>query len=119
MTRATRCGSPNRNQPGDRVNETDRGCCHSWEVAMPVIAVTRLRLRDPALLDEFFIAAVAVLEQAKKSSGNLGADVFADAHNTSWTLTASRERDSIQAFMGTEPHLSTMARLDDWCDEAT
>jgi quinol monooxygenase YgiN len=86
---------------------------------MPVIAVTRLRLRDPALLDEFFIAAVAVLEQAKNSSGNLGADVFADAHNTWWTLTAWRERDSIQAFMGTEPHLSTMARLDDWCDEAT
>jgi hypothetical protein len=27
--------------------------------------------------------------------------------------------DSIQAFMGTEPHLGTMARLDDWCDEAT
>jgi len=29
---------------------------------MPIIAVTRLRLRDPALLDEFFIAAVAVQE---------------------------------------------------------
>jgi len=65
---------------------------------MPVIVVTRLRLRDPALLDEFFTAAVAVLEQAKNSSGNLGADVLADAHNAWWTLTAWRERDSIQAF---------------------
>jgi hypothetical protein len=73
--------------------------------------VTRLRLRDPALLDEFFTAAVTVLEQAKNSHGNLGADVLADAHNTWWTLTAWQERDSIQAFMGTEPHLSTMACL--------
>jgi len=55
---------------------------------MPVIVVTRLRLRDPALLDEFFTAAVAVLEQAKNSSGNIGADVLTDAHNAWWTLTA-------------------------------
>jgi hypothetical protein len=86
---------------------------------MPVIVVTRLRLRDPAVLDEFFTAAVAVLEQAKSSAGNLGADVLADANNAWWTLTAWQERSSMQAFVGTEPHLSTMGRLDDWCDEAT
>ena len=86
---------------------------------MPIVVVTRLRLRDPALLDEFFTAAVTVLEQAKNSTGNLGADVLADANNAWWTLTAWQERDSIRAFMSTEPHLSTMARLDDWCDEAT
>ena len=33
---------------------------------MPVIVVTRLRLKDPALLDEFFTAAVAATEQAQK-----------------------------------------------------
>jgi hypothetical protein len=41
---------------------------------MPVIVVTRLRLRDPALLDEFFTDAVAAIEQAMKSEGNLGTD---------------------------------------------
>ncbi len=86
---------------------------------MPVIVVTRLRLRDPALLDEFFTAAVAVLEQAKNADGNLGADVLADANNTWWTLTAWQDRRPMEAFVGSEPHLSTMARLDDWCDEAT
>jgi hypothetical protein len=45
---------------------------------MPVIVVTRLRLKDPALLDEFFTAAVAAIEQAQKSTGNLGADALAD-----------------------------------------
>ena len=41
---------------------------------MPVIVVTRLRLRDPALLDEFLTHAVTVIEQATHSEGNLGAD---------------------------------------------
>jgi hypothetical protein len=89
------------------------------EIEMPIIVVTRLRLRDPALVDEFFLAAVGVLEQAKSADGNLGADVLADANNAWWTRTVWRERESMCAFVGTEPHLSTMARLDDWCDEAT
>jgi heme-degrading monooxygenase HmoA len=84
-----------------------------------VIVVTRLRLRDPTLLDEFFAAAAAVLEQAKTSDGNLGADVLADANNVWWTATAWRDRSSMRAFVNTDPHLSTMARIDDWCDEAT
>ena len=25
----------------------------------------------------------------------------------------------MQAFVGSQPHLATMARIDDWCDEAT
>ena len=36
---------------------------------MAVIVVTRLRLADPALFDEFFAAAVAVTEQAQNSDG--------------------------------------------------
>jgi hypothetical protein len=94
------------------------GSCRAWEVVMPVIVVTRLRLRDPAILDEFFAAAVAVLGQAKNSDGNLGADVLADANNAWWTVTGWQERGPMLAFVGGEPHLSTMARLDEWCDEA-
>ena len=86
---------------------------------MPVIVVTRLRLKDPAFFDEFFASAVAVVEQATNSAGNLGADVLADANNTYWTRTAWQGRDEMDAFVGSEPHLGTMGRLDDWCDEAT
>jgi hypothetical protein len=62
---------------------------------MPVIVVTRLRLRDPALLDEFFTDAVAAIEQATKSEGNLGADALADAGNADLThpSTANETRD--------------------------
>lgn len=86
---------------------------------MPVIVVTRLRLKDVALQDDFFAAAVAVLEQAKNADGNLGTDALADANNVWWTLTAWRDRRLMHAFVGTEPHRSTMRRIDDWCDEAT
>jgi len=86
---------------------------------MPVIVITRLRLRDPAVFDDFFASAVAVTEQAKKTEGNLGANVLAEANNTYWTSTSWQGRESMNAFVGSEPHLTTMSRLDDWCDEAT
>jgi heme-degrading monooxygenase HmoA len=86
---------------------------------MPVVVVTRLRLRDPAYFDEFFASAVAVVEQAQRTEGNLGADVLAEANNTYWTRTVWRERASMSAFVGAEPHLTTMNRIDVWCDEAT
>ena len=86
---------------------------------MPVIVVTRLRLKAPAFFGEFFASAVAVTEQAQNSDGNLGADVLAEANNTYWTRTAWQDRGLMHAFVGSEPHLRTMSRLDEWCDEAT
>jgi heme-degrading monooxygenase HmoA len=86
---------------------------------MPIIVVTRLRLRDPSLLDEFFTHAAAVLEQAIKSEGNLGTDALAEAHDAWWSVTAWDDRPHMQAYVNTEPHLSTEALLDHLCDEAT
>jgi quinol monooxygenase YgiN len=86
---------------------------------MPVIVVTRLRLRDPAFFDEFFASAVAVVEQAQATEGNLSAEVLADANNANWTRTAWQGRAEMDKFVGAEPHLTTMSRIDDWCDEAT
>jgi quinol monooxygenase YgiN len=89
------------------------------EVVMPVIVVTRLRLRDPALLDEFFTDAVAAIEQATKSEGNLGADALADANNAWWSVSAWQDRRQMRAYVDTEPHLGISSRLDHFCDEAT
>ncbi len=68
---------------------------------MPVIVVTRLRLRDPAFFGEFFASAVSVVEQANGSAGSLGADVLAEANNTYWTRTAWQDRGAMNAFVGT------------------
>jgi hypothetical protein len=86
---------------------------------MPVIVVTRLRLKDPALLDEFFTDAVAAIEQAQNSEGNLGADALADANNAWWSVTAWQDRSLMQGFVDSQPHLGISTRLDHYCDEAT
>jgi hypothetical protein len=86
---------------------------------MPVIVVTRLRLRDPALLDELVTDAVAAIERAMRSGGNLGADALADADNAWWSVSAWQERHLMQAYADSEPHLGISGRLDHYCDEAT
>ena len=86
---------------------------------MPVIVVTRLRLKDPALLDEFFTDAVAAIEQAQKAEGNLGADALADANNAWWSVSSWQARGPMQAFVDSEPHRTITTRLDHYCDEAT
>ena len=64
---------------------------------MPVIVVTRLRLKDPVIFAEFFASAVAVVEQAQGSEGNLSADVLAEANNTYWTRTVWHGRAEMDA----------------------
>ena len=86
---------------------------------MPVVVVTRLRLRDQAVLDEFFTDAVAAIEQAQKSEGNLGTDALADANNAWWSVSAWQDRRLMQAFVDGQPHLGISGRLDRYCDEAT
>jgi hypothetical protein len=89
------------------------------EGAMPVIVVTRLRLKDPALLNEFFADAVAAIEQAQKSEGNLGADALADANNAWWSVSAWQGHGPMRAYVSSQPHRTITTRLDHYCDEAT
>ena len=86
---------------------------------MAVIVVTRLRLKDPALLDDFFTDALAAIEQAQKSDGNLGVDALADANNAWWTVTAWQDKQRMRSYVSTEPHRSIVSHLDKFCDEAT
>jgi len=85
---------------------------------MAVIVVTRLRLKNPGVLNDFFNGASASLEQAQKSPGNLGSDALAEAQDTWWTVTSWQDRATMEAFVAAEPHHSVMNRLSDWCDEA-
>jgi hypothetical protein len=86
---------------------------------MPIIVVARLRLRDPSLLDEFFTRATGVLDLAQKMEGNLGADALAEGEDVWWDVTAWEGRAQIDAFMNTEPHLSTIGLVDHLCSEAS
>ena len=60
---------------------------------MAVIVVTRLRLKDHSYLDDFFTAAVALLEQAQGSPG-----ILSVADGRSATLTDASRANETRSF---------------------
>lgn len=86
---------------------------------MPLIAVTRLRIRSPWFLPGFHWQALRAARQARASVGIIDVALFKDAHRTFWTCTAWQDPDAMRHFMSAEPHRSAMRRLAGWCDEAS
>jgi quinol monooxygenase YgiN len=85
---------------------------------MPLISVTRLRVRSLRFMPGFIYYALRSSRQAKRDSGNLGVNLLRDAHNTYWTCTAWRDQAALGAFMMATPHRDAMSKLAEWCDEA-
>ena len=85
---------------------------------MPVISVTRLRVRSWRFIPAFLFATFRISRQARIAEGNLALRVFRDAHNAFWTCTCWDSEASMRAFMLAEPHGPAMRKLLEWCDEA-
>ena len=86
---------------------------------MALISVTRLRVRAFRYLPGFMYYAFLSGRQAKQASGNLGMGVLNDANLTFWTRTAWRDEAAMRDFMMAVPHRRAMAKLVEWCDEAS
>lgn len=82
------------------------------------MSITRLRICDAALLEEFMADSIAIFEQATGAEGNLGADVLVDVANTFWTKSTWTDRSAMRAFMTSDEHAASMPKLRLWCDEA-
>ncbi len=85
---------------------------------MPVISITRLRVRSWRFLPAFLLSAMRINKQARESQGNLAVSVFADSHRAFWTATAWESEAAMRAFMLAGPHGPAMRKLLNWCDEA-
>lgn len=85
---------------------------------MPVISVTRLRVRRWWYLPAFLIAAIRSSRQAKRAQGNLGVNLLTDRRKAFWTCTAWESEGAMKQFMLATPHGPTMRKLLTWCDEA-
>lgn len=85
---------------------------------MPVISVTRLRVRSWRFLPAFLFTSLRIGRQAARAEGNLSAKVFRDRRNAFWTCTCWDSEASMKAFMLTAPHGPAMRKLLEWCDEA-
>jgi len=86
---------------------------------MPLISVTRLRIRSLRFLPGFALYSSQSLRQVKKAAGFQQGRLLPDRNWTFWTLTAWDDEQSMRQFMTAGAHKKAMLKLIDWCDEAS
>jgi len=85
---------------------------------MPLVAITRLRVRSWRYLPMFFLQTLRSARQAARTEGNLATRLLRDRRNTFWTATVWRTDAPMKAFMLSGVHRRVMLKLPLWCDEA-
>jgi hypothetical protein len=86
---------------------------------MPLISITRLRVRPWRYLPAFLIAALRSALQARRARGNLAVSVLKEARNTFWTRSLWTDEAAMKNFMVSGAHRTIMPHLLEWCDEAS
>jgi hypothetical protein len=96
---------------------TIRAIGPSKDEVMPVVSITRLRVRSWRYLPAFFVQTLRIARHAAKAKGVLEVTLLRDS-TTYWTGTSWSSEAAMTAFMNAAPHASTMRSLLEWCDEA-
>jgi hypothetical protein len=86
---------------------------------MPIVSITRLRVRSWIYLPAFLVRSFRIMKQAKNAPGNLAAKLLPDRRRTFWTSTSWESEAAMRAFMLAPPHGPAMRKLLEWCDEAS
>jgi hypothetical protein len=86
---------------------------------MPLVSITRLRIRSWRFLPGFFFYAFRSSRQAARAEGNLAVKLLRDRRNTFWTATLWTSEAGMKQFMLAKPHGVAMRKLLNWCDEAS
>ena len=87
-------------------------------IFVPLVSVTRLRLRSFLYLLPFAIRASSSTRQAMRTPGCLGARTRKTRGLAFWTLTIWGDERSMRSFVSRSPHREVMPKLSQWCDEA-
>ena len=86
---------------------------------MPLVSVTRLRLRSPLFLPGFARHAWASTRQVRSAPGLLQGLVATEGLLGFWTVTAWEDEAAMRRYRATAAHLRAMPKLAGWCDEAS
>ena len=85
---------------------------------MPLVSITRLRVRSWTFVPAFLWQALRSAWQAARADGSLAVRVLRDRQGTFWTSTSWSSEAAMKAFMVAPPHGPAMRSLLEWCDEA-
>ena len=85
---------------------------------MPLIAVTRLRIRSSALCCRLAGIPGTHSDRPRRAPGSLGVKLRKAEGLAFWTLTAWQDEAAMSAYRITLPHRHAMPKLLEWCDEA-
>lgn len=85
---------------------------------MPLVSITRLRVRALRFLPEFIWYSLRSARQASRAPGNLATQVLKERNQAFWTATAWTDESAMKSFMLAGPHRVAMRKLLEWCDEA-
>jgi hypothetical protein len=87
---------------------------------MPLVSLTRLRLRSFLYLLPFAWQSNRIARQAERAAGFLTGQVYGDPQRlTFWTATLWEREDAMRGFRGSGVHRASMPKLVDWCDEGS
>jgi heme-degrading monooxygenase HmoA len=86
---------------------------------MPVISLTRLRVRSLRHMPGFLWYTYRSERQLTRSPGFLEGTLATAPSWTFWTITAWADEASMKRFRDTDWHKAAMPRLLDYCDEAS
>ncbi len=86
---------------------------------MPIVSVTRARVRAIWLVLPFGLATSGVIRQVGRAEGFISGALLPDRRLTFWTMTAWRDEDAMRAFVTADPHRKAMPKFAEWCDEAS
>ena len=75
-----------------------------------VVMASLLRLSSLHRVPGFLRAALAIRRQVLRADGALGVSLNTMLPRTFYTLAAWRDRDALEAFVRSEPHISSMRR---------
>jgi hypothetical protein len=90
-----------------------------WRTTLPalphqeyLVMASRLPLRSHRTIPRFLGLTVSVARQLEDTSGLVGYSLLAQpVRKTFWTLSAWTDRDALDAFVRTMPHLAVMGKL--------